>query len=57
MKKVKFEFSNSFETPITEVFEFEENATEAEIEKVFEEWYFNELDRAGIEGYYEEIEE
>lgn len=50
MKKVKFEFNNSFETPIIEVFEFEEDATEAEIEKVFEEWYFNELDRAGTEG-------
>lgn len=57
MKKVRFEFNNSFETPITEVFEFEEGATETEIEKVFEEWYFNELDRAGIEGCYEEIEE
>ena len=57
MKKVKFEFNNSFETPIIEVFEFEENATETEIEKVFEEWYFNELDRAGIEGYFEEVEE
>lgn len=57
MKKVKFEFSNSFETPVKEVFEFEDDTTPAEIEKEFEEWFFNELDRAGIDGYFEEVEE
>lgn len=56
MKKVKFEFSNAFENPVTEIFEFEDDATEAEIEKEFDEWFYNELDRAGIEGYYEETE-
>ena len=57
MKKVKFEFSNSFEAPVTEVFEFEDEATESEIEKEFREWFFNELDIAGIGGNFEEIEE
>lgn len=56
MKKVKFEFNNSFQIPVTEVFEFEDDTTIQEIEKEFEEWYFNELDRAGIEGHYEEID-
>lgn len=56
MKKIKFEFSNAFENPVTEIFEFEDDATEAEIEKEFDEWFYNELDRAGIEGYYEETE-
>ena len=57
MKKVKFEFSNSYQIPVTEVFEFEDKVTEAEIEKEFDEWFFNELDRAGIEGYFEEVVE
>ncbi len=56
MKKVKFEFSDSYQIPVTEVFEFEDEATEAEIEKEFDEWFFNELDRAGIGGHFEEIE-
>lgn len=57
MKKVKFEFSDSYQMPVTEVFEFEDDVAAAEIEKEFNEWFFNELDRAGIEGYFEEIEE
>lgn len=56
MKKVNFEFRNSFNPPIIETFEFEDNYTEEEIEKEFKEWYFNELDKAGIEGSYEEAE-
>lgn len=57
MRKVKFEFSESFTIPVTEVFEFEDDITEHEIEKEFREWFFNELDRAGIEGYFEEVVE
>ena len=57
MKKVKFKFSDSYQIPVTEVFEFEDKVTEAEIEKEFDEWFFNELDRAGIEGYFEEVVE
>lgn len=57
MKKVKFEFSDSYQIPVTEVFEFEDDETEVEIEKEFNEWFFNEIDRAGIEGHFEEVEE
>ena len=56
MKKIKFEFNNGYGVPVTEVFEFEDGATEQEINKEFDEWFFNEIDRAGIEGHYEEIE-
>ena len=57
MKKVKFEFSDGYQIPVTEVFEFEDEATEEEIEKEFREWFCNELDIAGIGGNFEEIEE
>ncbi|ADM73626.1 hypothetical protein LaPh949_gp068 [Lactococcus phage 949] len=57
MKKVKFEFNDSYQIPVTEVFEFEDETTEEEIEKEFREWFFNELDIAGIGGNFEEIEE
>ncbi len=40
MKKVKFEFSDGYQIPVTEVFEFEDEATEEEIEKEFREWFF-----------------
>lgn len=56
MKKIKFGFRNSFNPKVVETFEFEDDATEEEIEKEFKEWYFNELDIAGIEGSYEEVE-
>ncbi len=55
MKKVRFEFDNGFDIPIVEVFEFENDATEQEINKEFEYWFFNELDTAGIGGHYEEV--
>ena len=57
MKKVKFEFNDSYQIPVTEVFEFEDETTEAEIEKEFREWFFNELDIAGIGGNFEEVVE
>lgn len=55
MKKVRFEFDNGFDIPIVEVFEFENDATEQEINEEFKCWFFNELDIAGIGGYYEEV--
>ncbi|ABF22599.1 unknown [Lactococcus phage Q54] len=55
MKKVIFGFNNSFNIPVLEVFEFEDDATEQEINKEFEKWLFNELDISGIGGYYEEV--
>lgn len=56
MKKIKFEFINNQKEPITEVFEFDEATPEVIINSFFREWFFNELDRAGIEGYLEEID-
>ena len=57
MKKIKFEFFNNSQQPVTEIFEFDEAMPEVMIRRYFDEWFFNELDRAGIEGYYEEVEE
>lgn len=56
MKKIKFEFINNQQEPITEVFEFDKVTPQVIINDTFKEWFFNELDRAGIEGYYEEID-
>lgn len=56
MKKVKFEFDNSYRSPIIEIFEFDDDTTTIEIENEFNEWFYNELDRTGIEGHYEEID-
>lgn len=56
MRKIKFEFDNAFSTPVTEIFEFEDDTKETEIIKYFEDWFFNELDRAGICSFFEEVE-
>lgn len=56
MKKIKFEFINNQEEPIIEIFEFDEAEPEVIINAIFKEWFFNELDRAGIEGYLEKID-
>lgn len=56
-KKYKFEFSNGRGSmnDVTEIFELDENLSEEEIDEVFREWYFNELDCAGIEGNWIEV--
>ena len=51
--KVDFYFTKYGQPEIKETFFFLDNATEQEIEQEFEQWWFNELDRAGIEGHYE----
>lgn len=56
MKKVKFEFDNAFNTQVTEIFEFEDDTKEFEIVKYFDDWFNNELDRAGIDGHLEYVE-
>lgn len=56
MKKIKFIFSSYTEPEISEIFEFDESEPEYAINEVFEEWFINELDRHGIEGYFEEID-
>lgn len=56
MKKIKFEFDNGFQQPITEIFEFKNDTSIEEIAKYFDEWFYNELDRHGIEGHFEEID-
>lgn len=56
MKKVKFSFVNNRRPEISEVFGFDEDETEEVIDEVYKEWFYNELDRAGIEGHYEEID-
>ncbi|MDN5440082.1 MAG: hypothetical protein L0F96_02495 [Lactococcus lactis] len=53
MKKYKFVFWNG-KNEESEIFELDENLTEEEIDKVFKEWYFNQLDMAGIEGTWDE---
>lgn len=55
MKKVKFEFDNAFSIPVIEIFEFEDDTKEFEIVKYFDDWFNNELDRAGINGHFEEV--
>ena len=56
MKKIKFSFINNNELKVSEIFEFDEAMPEVIIKADFEEWFFDELDRQGIEGYYEEID-
>lgn len=57
MKFIKFIFRNGFREPVTETFPFNDDATEGEIEKEFNDWYENELDRAGISGDWGEVSE
>lgn len=51
--KVDFYFTKYGQPEIKETFFFLDNATEQEIEREFEQWWYNELDRTGIEGHYE----
>lgn len=53
MKKYKFEFWNG-KNEESEIVKLHESLTEEEIEEVFKEWYFNQLDMAGIEGSWDE---
>lgn len=57
-KKYKFEFSNSIGSMnnVTEIVELDANLSEEEIDKEFREWYFNELDCAGIDGSWDVVE-
>lgn len=55
--KIKFYFRQAFQPAVTEIFEFEKGTTTEEIDEVYNEWYYNEINRAGIERFYEEIEE
>ena len=57
MKNIKFTFRNGFHEPIIETFPFDDDATEEEIEYEFNDWYENELDRAGITSHWEEVTE
>ena len=57
MKYIKFTFQNGFHEPIIETFPFDDDATEEEIEYEFNDWYGNELDRAGISGNWGEVSE
>ena len=57
MKIIKFIFRNGFQEPVTETFLFNNDATEEEIEKEFNDWYENELDRAGISGDWGDVSE
>ena len=57
MKNIKFTFRNGFQEPIIETFPFDDDATEEEIEYEFNDWYENELDRAGITSHWEEASE
>ena len=56
MKLIRFTFFNNVNKPIIEEYDFDDNATEKEIEHEFNDWYKNEIDRAGISGYWEEVE-
>lgn len=56
MKKIKFSFINNNEPEISEIFEFDEATLQVIINDTFTEWFFDELDRQGIEGYYEEVD-
>lgn len=53
-KKYKFEFWDGRNNE-SQIVELDENLTEEEVDEVFAEWYFNELDIAGIEGNWNEV--
>ena len=53
-KKYKFEFCDGRNNE-SEIVELDENLTEDEVDEVFEEWYYNQLDIAGIEGTWDEV--
>ena len=53
-KKYKFEFWDGRNNE-SQIVELDENLTKDEVDEVFTEWYFNELDIAGIEGNWEEV--
>ena len=53
-KKYKFEFWHGRNNE-SQIVELDENLTKDEVDEVFNEWYFNELDIAGIEGNWEEV--
>ena len=55
-KKYKFEFCDGRNNE-SEIIELDENLTEDEVQEVFTEWYSNELDMAGIEGTWDEVED
>ena len=53
-KKYKFEFWHGRNNE-SQIVELDENLTEDEVDEVFKEWYFNQLDIAGIEGAWDEV--
>lgn len=58
-KKYKFELSKGAGSTgnVVETLELDANLSEDEVDEIFKEWVFIELDREGIEGTWDEVVE
>ena len=58
-KKYKFELSKGAGSMgnVVETLELDANLSEDEVDEIFKEWVFIELDREGIEGTWDEVAE
>lgn len=58
-KKYKFELSKGAGSMgnVVETLELDANLSEDEVDEIFKEWVFIELDREGIEGTWDEVVE